>query len=46
MTQIQSVTYNTYTISFNKKNIVNHTHKHIHHDQSELIQFYDKLLEL
>ena len=25
-----------------KKTMVNHTYKHIHHDQSELIQFYDK----
>ena len=24
--------------------MVNHTHKHIHHDQSELIQFYDKTI--
>ena len=43
ITQIQLVTYNTYIISF-KKNMVNHTHKHIHHDQSELIQFYDKTI--
>ena len=24
--------------------MVKHTHKHIHHDQSELIQFYDKTI--
>ena len=24
--------------------MVNHTHKHIHHDQLELIQFYDKTI--
>ena len=24
--------------------MVNHTHKHIHYDQSELIQFYDKTI--
>ena len=24
--------------------MVNYTHKHIHHDQSELIQFYDKTI--
>ena len=24
--------------------MVHHTHKHIHHDQSEIIQFYDKTI--
>ena len=39
------VTYNTYIMSFKKKkNMVTHTHKYIHHDQSELIQFYDKTI--
>ena len=29
---------------FHLINMVNHTHKHIHHDQLELIQFYDKTI--